>query len=256
MMKRLIIASILTVISILALNPIGASASTGGWRGDNASGWLYTDDTGNYVTGWQQIQGQWYYMNEQGLMLHDTTINGYTLGSNGAWIQSSNNYSSKGGGVSSGAGSSEFQQNLQQSSSSTSAGQSANDKLNGSVKAGKDTAAGQRIAGMNGMGDTTTTSTSTSQKSTSGGWEKVDDQWYYNDANGIMKTGWIQDSGNWYFLNNDGAMAHDTTVGGYYLGSNGAWTQSSNPFYFKNKGGVGKAGNDPAAADRISNMNR
>lgn len=59
------------------------------------------------------------------------------------------------------------------------------------------------------------------------GWVQDNSKWYYLGTDGKMKIGWIQDGGNWYFLNGDGTMAHDTTVSGYYLGSNGAWTNVS-----------------------------
>lgn len=101
-MKRLrMIISLLVISTVISVNSIQANASTTGWQGSNLQGWWYVDDSGNYVTGWKYIDGNWYYMNEQGWMLHDTTINGYTLGSNGAWVQSTNKYSSKGGGISS-----------------------------------------------------------------------------------------------------------------------------------------------------------
>ncbi|MBR1742488.1 MAG: cell wall-binding protein, partial [Lachnospiraceae bacterium] len=41
---------------------------------------------------------------------------------------------------------------------------------------------------------------------------------------GAMKTGW-QDGGTWYYLNESGAMAHDTVIGGYRLNSKGAWVK-------------------------------
>lgn len=48
--------------------------------------------------------------------------------------------------------------------------------------------------------------------------------WYYLDEMGNMKTGWIQDgTGKWYYLYPNGAMAYNTSVDGYKLGSNGAW---------------------------------
>ncbi|WP_050816299.1 hypothetical protein [Clostridium sp. DL-VIII] len=59
------------------------------------------------------------------------------------------------------------------------------------------------------------------------GWIQDSGKWYYLGSDGKMQVGWIQDGGNWYYLNGDGSMAHDTTVGGYYLGSNGAWTTAS-----------------------------
>ncbi|MDC9317165.1 hypothetical protein [Clostridioides difficile] len=38
-----------------------------------------------------------------------------------------------------------------------------------------------------------------------------------------MKTGWVQLSGNWYYLYSDGTMASNTTIDSYKLGSDGAW---------------------------------
>ncbi len=56
------------------------------------------------------------------------------------------------------------------------------------------------------------------------GWVKDAGNWYYLDpSTGAMKTGWIQDGGNWYYCWSNGQMAVNTTVGGYRLGSNGAW---------------------------------
>lgn len=57
------------------------------------------------------------------------------------------------------------------------------------------------------------------------GWNQVGEDWYYLDYDGKMKTGWFKDSdGRYYYLNeSNGYMMHDTTIGGYKLGSNGAW---------------------------------
>ena len=85
-MKKLkltkVIASVLIVASVLAFNPIGASAE---WKQDN-TGWWYTEGS-SYTTGWKLFDGNWYYFNSDGYMAHDTTIDGCKLGSDGAWIQ-------------------------------------------------------------------------------------------------------------------------------------------------------------------------
>jgi hypothetical protein len=75
-----VIASSLIVASVLALNPIGASAA---WK-HNSTGWWYTIDS--CAIGWTQIDGKWYYFNSNGYMAHDTTIDGFKLGSDGAWV--------------------------------------------------------------------------------------------------------------------------------------------------------------------------
>ncbi|NRT33826.1 glucan-binding YG repeat protein [Clostridium beijerinckii] len=56
------------------------------------------------------------------------------------------------------------------------------------------------------------------------GWQLVNGNWYYMDSEGRMQTGWIKDvSGKYYYLYSNGAMACNTTIGGYRLGFNGAW---------------------------------
>jgi glucan-binding YG repeat protein len=56
------------------------------------------------------------------------------------------------------------------------------------------------------------------------GWQIYNGAWYYLDLDGKMKTGWIMDSdGRYYYLNPNGDMAYNTIIGGYKLGSNGAW---------------------------------
>jgi hypothetical protein len=77
-----IMASTLLVASLFALNPIGASAS---WRQDS-NGWWNTEGS-SWSVGWRNIDSKWYYFNSNGYMGHDITINGYKLGSDGAWIQ-------------------------------------------------------------------------------------------------------------------------------------------------------------------------
>lgn len=78
-----IMASILITVSVLTLNPIGASAA---WRQDS-TGWWYTEGN-SWATGWRNINGSWYYFYSDGYMAHDTNIGGYKLDSNGAWIVS------------------------------------------------------------------------------------------------------------------------------------------------------------------------
>jgi 2',3'-cyclic-nucleotide 2'-phosphodiesterase/3'-nucleotidase/5'-nucleotidase len=51
-----------------------------------------------------------------------------------------------------------------------------------------------------------------------------DNQWYYLDTNGAMKTGWIQNSnGNWYYLEENGVMAKNKVIDGYVLNETGEW---------------------------------
>ncbi|MGN2371452.1 hypothetical protein ACTFJW_15630 [Clostridium cagae] len=48
--------------------------------------WYYLKPSGEKVTGWINDNGNWYFCDSLGRMLHDTVINNFKLGNNGAWI--------------------------------------------------------------------------------------------------------------------------------------------------------------------------
>ncbi len=50
--------------------------------------WYYFDENGeSKCNSWAEIGDKWYYFDNQSIMLHDTTTpDGYTVGSDGAWI--------------------------------------------------------------------------------------------------------------------------------------------------------------------------
>lgn len=83
------ISSMLALVSIFTLTSVGVHAE---WRQDN-QGWWYAEGD-SWSVGWRQLEGKWYYFEPDGYMVHDTTINGYNIGSDGAWIQSQKNVSS------------------------------------------------------------------------------------------------------------------------------------------------------------------
>ncbi|MZL21043.1 Ig-like domain-containing protein [Clostridium beijerinckii] len=66
---------------------------TTGWLKDTDGNWYYLCDGKEYgalgamKTGWQKIDNSWYYFNSNGTMASDTVVDGYTVGSDGAWIQ-------------------------------------------------------------------------------------------------------------------------------------------------------------------------
>ena len=56
------------------------------------------------------------------------------------------------------------------------------------------------------------------------GWIKDSGSWYYLNNSGSMVTGWVKDSGSWYYLASSGKMLHSTyTPDGYYVDASGAW---------------------------------
>lgn len=105
-MKRLklikVMASLLIMISALALKPTLADAkwkrdSKGWWNTEGSSWsigwrqidgkWYYFGQDGYMKTGWVEDNGKWYYLYSDGSMAHDTSINGYKLGLDGAWLE-------------------------------------------------------------------------------------------------------------------------------------------------------------------------
>jgi hypothetical protein len=59
-------------------------------------------------------------------------------------------------------------------------------------------------------------------------WRSDSKGWWYSQGNS-WATGWLQDSdGKWYYFNQDGYMAHDTTIDGKYnVDNNGVWIQNT-----------------------------
>lgn len=68
------------------LNQSGAMKTS--WLNDGGT-WYYLSSSGAMKTGWLNDGGTWYYLYYSGAMAYNATIDGYKLGSNGAWIKQS-----------------------------------------------------------------------------------------------------------------------------------------------------------------------
>ncbi|MBW6410321.1 cadherin-like beta sandwich domain-containing protein [Clostridium weizhouense] len=64
----------------------GSGAMQKGWLLDGGK-WYYLSESGAMKTGWIIDNGKYYYLTQSGAMLTNATINGYKLGSDGAWIR-------------------------------------------------------------------------------------------------------------------------------------------------------------------------
>lgn len=71
------------------------------------------------------------------------------------------------------------------------------------------------------------------------GWQKIGNYWYHFDSNGIRQTGWQQLNGNWYYFNSDGIRQVGwQQVDGkwYHLNSEGimetGWVKIGTDWYF------------------------
>ena len=58
------------------------------------------------------------------------------------------------------------------------------------------------------------------------GWLQDGGDWYYMNSDGAMQTGWVSDGGSWYYMNSSGAMQTGWIQDGgwYYMGDGGAMT--------------------------------
>lgn len=56
-------------------------------------------------------------------------------------------------------------------------------------------------------------------------WKQDSKGWWYQEGNSWV-IGWKLIDNKWYYFYSDGYMAHDTTIGGYYLNSSGVCTTS------------------------------
>ncbi len=66
---------------------VNSGAMATGWVLVN-NDWYYLTESGAMATGWQMVKGSWYYLDPaNGKMLKNTTVDGYKLASDGAWIK-------------------------------------------------------------------------------------------------------------------------------------------------------------------------
>lgn len=68
--------------------PVIPTETESSWKQDS-TGWWYQNADGSYPKSvWQQIDGKYYYFNDAGYMLADTTTpDGYQVDVNGVWVQ-------------------------------------------------------------------------------------------------------------------------------------------------------------------------
>lgn len=78
------------------------------------------------------------------------------------------------------------------------------------------------------------------------GWKAIDNSWYYFSPEGAMANGWINPDGNWYYLADDGRMQSgwlDNNGGRYFLSTSSGkmtigWRQVDGYWYYFNGSGA------------------
>ncbi|WP_160688595.1 cell wall-binding protein [Clostridium sp. C2-6-12] len=204
MIKKLV-SSLLVMAVVITIFPVSASAE---WRNDS-KGWWNTEGN-SYSIGWRQINGSWYYFNENGYMVTGAVaINNktYNFDSNGKWIESSNSTS---------VSSTSTAKSMKPSSEALkSASENSWFKENNNYYF--------KLTGADYAKDT---------------WS-IDVDTYYFDDNGVMQTGEVSDnSGVKYLFGSDGKYIKCLNRDNYRVyASNGATTGNYSP----NKGALARA---------------
>lgn len=172
-------------IPVTVSEELPPTTHAGEWKQDRV-GWWYSYDSGGYAANcWELIDGEWYHFNGNGYMQTGWLLDGAT------WY-----YLNDSGAMATGW------------------------KNVGGTWYYLNTSGAMQTGWVNDGGIWYYLSTSGAMAT---GWLDVGDTWYYLNTSGAMVTGWIQDGETWYYLYASGAMAHDTTIDGYVLDSNGAW---------------------------------
>lgn len=205
---------------------------TPGWQTEADGSKKYLKPDGTYVAGgWLTLDEDHYYMDENGVMLKDTTTpDGYYVTPEGkrvsykpGWFQDTDGwrYIQKNGYY---MANSWFQD---------TDGKWYYFNLAALMAVNTDTPDGYHVD-ENGVWDGNA-STQTAAKKNLGpgvaeGWEPVDTGWKFKQKDGSYLTNsWHQDpDGKWYYLNEDGWMLKNTTTpDGYYVNESGVWQQET-----------------------------
>ena len=175
-----------------------------GWHKSAYGNWWYQapDSTGEYAIGWNEIEGEWYYFNQTGILLQSQ------------WKKWNNHWFYL-----------------------TDSGASAKNwkKIDGIwYYFNKENQ--MEIGWVNTGGQSYYLSNDGSMKT---GWLQYKGQWYYFAQSGKMKTGWVKDKETWYYMDSTGIMkTGEIEVSGhhYYLEESGAmkqgWLKKANDWYF------------------------
>ena len=179
---------------------------------DNA--WYYIGTDGQHCTGWQLLQGNWYWLDpaRQGRMSTGlfTDSNGETYYANDKGVMQRNGWVQARGGW-----------YWLSASGATKTGWLSS---KGSWYWLDPTEEGRMATGWQPIHGEWYYLTGTGAMAT--GWRKVNGSWYWLKDSGAMATGWLQQGRTWYYLTGSGAMATGShLIDGKinYFNTNGVW---------------------------------
>lgn len=191
-----------------------------GWYQENQNWRFYQDD--KPALNWKQIQGKWYYFDQDGNRLHSTIYKGYAFDQDGVMIENSWT---------------KLDNQWYYANSSGRLIQNTWKKINGSWYYFDQT--GSMLSNTSVDGYLLTKSGAMAEK----GWTKLDQIWYYVAPSGkILQDKWEKINGSWYYFDKDGGMLSATTFKGYLFNQSGAmaennWVKIKDTWYYANGSG-------------------
>lgn len=191
-----------------------------GWYQENHHWRFYQDD--KPALNWKQIQGKWYYFDQDGNRLHSTVYKGYAFDQDGVMIENSWT---------------KLDDQWYYADSSGRLAQNSWKKINGSWYYFDQT--GSMLSNTSVDGYLLTKSGAMAEK----GWTKLDQIWYYVAPSGkISQNKWEKINGSWYYFDKNGVMLSQTTIGAYLLDGSGAmaensWVRINENWYYANEYG-------------------
>ena len=176
-----------------------------GWHQENHHWRFYQDD--KPALNWKQIQGKWYYFDQDGNRLHSTIYKGYAFDQDG--VMTENSWT-------------KLDNQWYYADSSGRLAQNTWKKINGSWYYFDQT--GSMLSNTAVDGYLLTKSGAMAEK----GWTKLDQIWYYVAPSGkISQDKWEKINGSWYYFDKDGGMLSATTFKGYLFNQSGAMTENN-----------------------------
>ena len=191
-----------------------------GWYQENHHWRFYQDD--KPALNWKQIQGKWYYFDQDGNRLHSTVYKGYAFDQDG--VMTENSWT-------------KLDNQWYYADPSGRLALNTWKKINGSWYYFDQT--GSMLSNTAVDGYLLTKSGAMAEK----GWTKLDQIWYYVAPSGkISQDKWEKINGSWYYFDKDGGMLSATTFKGYLFNQSGAmaennWVKIKDTWFYANGSG-------------------
>ena len=191
-----------------------------GWYQENHHWRFYQDDKPSL--NWKQIQGKWYYFDQDGNRLHSTVYKGYAFDQDGVMIENSWT---------------RLDNQWYYADPSGRLAQNTWKKINGAwyyfdqtgIMLSKTSIDGYFLGQSGAMA--------------SQGWQEVNHVWYYVLPSGkISQDKWEKIKGTWYYFDKEGRMLSETTFKGYLFKKSGAlaennWVKIKDTWFYANGSG-------------------